>query len=369
MPDVLTHNQTFDSPQAALVHYGVKGMRWGVITKDSPSGKINVKKAEMHDANAARAQAEIDKIRAKPSNWTFVQAKREANIQQLEAYKAKELKNAQDVRDGHLTDGQKKVLTGLAVTGAVLAAYGSYKYVDSGKFNQDKTNVQQLFNGQKPAYGRRDSFMNPTYSADEIHQKIVKGINPDFGALGTKMNCRRCTFAYEMRRRGYDVSATKSAAATGQTIGGLLNATNPDLKLHTGRFGVILDSMKEASSGGPLTDAVARGQIMGKNTIFNMGHRFSAEQRASAIFDALAKEPSGARGEVSMAWKMGGGHSMAWEVIKGRPVIFDCQTGKKFVSPSDFTKHAGVINEIGYTRLDNIALNTEFLKRWLRNAD
>lgn len=39
MAEVLTHNQKFDSPQDALKHYGKKGMRWGVTTVDTQSGK------------------------------------------------------------------------------------------------------------------------------------------------------------------------------------------------------------------------------------------------------------------------------------------------------------------------------------------
>jgi len=33
-------NQAFASPEAALQHYGVKGMRWGVRKEDSPSGLV-----------------------------------------------------------------------------------------------------------------------------------------------------------------------------------------------------------------------------------------------------------------------------------------------------------------------------------------
>ena len=35
------------------------------------------------------------------------------------------------------------------------------------------------------------------------------------------MNCRRCTFAYELSRRGYDVQATKTLIGTGQDANGM----------------------------------------------------------------------------------------------------------------------------------------------------
>ncbi len=42
------------------------------------------------------------------------------------------------------------------------------------------------------------------------------------------MNCRRCTFAYEMRRRGYDVAATRTTNGRGQTAVGVYNALNTE---------------------------------------------------------------------------------------------------------------------------------------------
>ena len=44
------------------------------------------------------------------------------------------------------------------------------------------------------------------------------------------MNCRRCTMAYEMRRRGYDVTATGSTMATGQHGTGMRKAANTNTK-------------------------------------------------------------------------------------------------------------------------------------------
>lgn len=89
---------------------------------------------------------------------------------------------------------------------------------------------------------------------------------------------------------------------------------------------------------------------------------------AKSIFDSIAKEPNGARGELGVGWSFGGGHSMAWEIVNGRPVIFDAQAGLKFDSPDSFAKIAGRVGKAGYTRLDNLQLNDEYLKRWVNNV-
>ena len=35
---------------------------------------------------------------------------------------------------------------------------------------------------------------------------------------------------------------------------------------------------------------------------------------------------------------MGGGHSVAYEIVRGKPVIFDTQSGKKFKTAADWNK-------------------------------
>ncbi len=59
---------------------------------------------------------------------------------------------------------------------------------------------------------------------------------------------------------------------------------------------------------------------------------------------------------------------MAWEIIKGKPVIFDGQTGDVYKSKIDFTAIANSVKEVGFTRLDNIDLNNDYLMRWLKDA-
>jgi hypothetical protein len=88
---------------------------------------------------------------------------------------------------------------------------------------------------------------------------------------------------------------------------------------------------------------------------------------SKSIFDTLAKEPNGSRGELGVMWNMGGGHSMAYEVVKGTPVIFDGQTGKIYKTPLEFMDMPAVKNA-GFTRLDNVDLNVDYLMRWMTNA-
>src|SRR4029077_17292919 len=104
-------------------------------------------------------------------------------------------------------------------------------------------------------------------------KEVVAPINPGYGDLGTKMNCRRATFAYEMRRRGYDVKATKSVKGTGQMPLSLLKATDPESHIKTGRYATMKALVGESlakdrwgrpAPPGPVTTLMKEGQGLGK---------------------------------------------------------------------------------------------------------
>lgn len=211
---------------------------------------------------------------------------------------------------------------------------------DSGK-KYEKQNANVAWK-KKPELSKKA----PPADVESIHRSVVKQVNPDFPKPGTKMNCRRCTVAYEMRRRGYDVKATPSHFATGQDSRGMQTATS------------TLGKKKPES---PWGDKAIGGPTF---------HRLNREQKAQTIFDSLGKDGDGARGEISVGFGLMGGHSMAYEVIRGKPVIFDAQSGKRYENPtawandpmSEYTFHAA------HTRLDNATLNDQFIRRWAVNA-
>ena len=68
-----------------------------------------------------------------------------------------------------------------------------------------------------------------------------------------------------------------------------------------------------------------------------------------------------------MRWLNGGGHSMAYEIVNGKPVIFDTQRQKVFKDIADLDIYTSRAKDAGFTRLDNKDLNTDFLQRWLKN--
>jgi len=235
--------------------------------------------------------------------------------------------------------------TYLAAFAAIIAAHATFHLIDSGKIHQRRTKNTPIKVDKKLA--------RKNLSIDQLHETVVKPINPNYGDMGTKMNCRRCTFAYEMRRRGLDVKATKSVADTGQSAKGLVEAINP--------------------KGSPISKA-HQELALGKWGEVDIGdknfHKKSGQEKSNEIFKALDKLPNRSRGELTVGWTFGGGHSLAWESVKGKTVVFDTQSGKIFKSSSDLAKEFGDhLSEAGYTRLDNADLNMAFLGKWVKNVD
>lgn len=368
-----------------LAHYGTKGMKWGVRKdRDSSPGRasklvtaaksakanqvkmVNPDELKKREAKAAKFTKEADRLTK--LNEGYKAQLPTANVFKKGTYKNMIAENEKLIKTakadaaaasaGKMTSRQKKLLIGGAVVGGLLVAYGVNQGVQSGAFTRQITKGKAAFEGRDGLFKKKESFANKDYSADDIMKNVVPGINPGYGSWGTNMNCRRATFAYEMRRRGYDVQATKTSNASGQNVLGMKNALSPDQKeVRTGLINATRTLNTNPNSLGDLMNFPAGGKKSIKGT------------SGKTILDVLSKEPNGSRGEFGVMWKSpvpgipGGGHSMAYEVINGKAHIFDAQTGKQYKADNKIFKS---VESAGYTRLDNLDLNMNYLAKWVR---
>lgn len=180
------------------------------------------------------------------------------------------------------------------------------------------------------------------------------------------MNCRRCTFAYELSRRGYDVQATKTLIGTGQDANGM------NQMLFVPRF--TKKEYKEALNAYTHDSSIyaANNFIKRLTGGFSEDIHLSKKNAIRDVYDAFSKMPNSARGELSVTWKgHNGGHSLAWEIINNKPVIFDFQTHKVYETPDKFSEIANMFDGLGTAtlcRLDDKDLNLDLLRRWVKHS-
>lgn len=228
----------------------------------------------------------------------------------------------------NLTDKQKRMLKiGAIAAGTILAGVGATYLIKNGYVDIGKTafgNVtQELFNSGKGVH---------VGNIPEEISKIASSINPSFNSPNEnsftllsdidkapldEVNCTACTIANELKRRLGD-SVTKAKLVDTRTM--------------------------------PISDILPK--------IFK-----DPEAGIAFNIDSLGKQlkemGNGARGQLLiMSKKLGGGHSISFEVVKNKVFVIDSQRNNIF--PLD----SGLLNKLYdpddgfcFFRLDNLELN------------
>lgn len=396
------------SPGDVLEHVGVKGMRWGIRKKEEPAGQdsagtpliaLSAKKQAKVDNFLKRsdiAQTRISDLKVENEALKGAQVKglRKLNnryeqsinrdlIKQTEKDRKRALKDAEAVQKGKMTSKQKKVVAGAVVVTAIVG-YGLYaRGQQSGALNSYKLMGQARLAGRKVPFNVNKE-LSGKMSASELLSKVAKPVNPGYSKAGGKMNCRRSTYAYELRRRGFDVHATTSAVGWGQSESGVINALTTSGKdyfkstsmsnvvVQTGGSNVAKGDKRIAPGAKILLEGLhntEKPDISGLMRGIARGKAPTGITQSSStkVLAELAKQPNGARGEVLFKFPSFG-HSMAYEVVNGVPHIFDSQKGKLYDASTRVESHWDGFSGAEIRRLDNLNLDLNFLTRWADNV-
>lgn len=311
-----------DMGQSFLEHYGVKGMKWGVRKDRKKSQKSGLKKA----SETTELVANVLKTPLAP----FIPRMSVIN---------KAIMIGMNVANSVPT----KVALQAAFTSPVAIAGYAVTAADSGAYRVPYSAIK---NAARGGWNKKKEYSSPKLSESAIKKKVVPGINKNFPGLGTTNNCMRCTYAYEMRRRGFDVAATRTMLASGQHR---LASNVMSKALH------VKNKIKPDPATRPKTGIRSKIELRTPNS--------------KDIFRELSKQPNRSRGDLQMRWgPLMGGHSVAYEIINGKPVIFDTQSGKTYTTPASLNTLTGRAASFSFNRLDNKDLNDFALTAWLKDS-
>lgn len=292
---------------AYLEHVGVKGMRWGHRKKkDRPVSERKQAVLNKRKQSGKKYEAEAadydKKIKAAISRPAITNRQKRAVIEEVNDLRKKKetaLINAKAKNEGkRFTPAQKKIVKGAAITAGVLAAIGTYKMTQSGQTNSFVMKGKQILQNRDTPFLKKPSLSKKDVTEDFLKKEVMSPMIKNRGSFGNSMNCRRCTFAYEMRRRGFDVKPTRTTNASGQHAGGLLNATRPGERNPKSTIGLITTSARKSNP--QLNELMKNPGGIGKHLVEN-------HEGSDGLFRQIEKLPKGARGEVGMLWAGGGG--------------------------------------------------------------
>lgn len=173
-------------------------------------------------------------------------------------------------------------------------------------------------------------------------------VNPGYKNFSqdTKNNCQNCTITYEMRRRGYDVTANKREQGFHNDE---LKNYFPGVKTKTIVSGITIDAK---------THEAIMDQVAQKRRIKSISNaNFDGAKEA---ISNMKKEPN-SRGNLTVQWGVGGGHSMFYEVNDGVVTVRDCQSNK-VLNERQAEKMLASTWLMEITRYDNLKINPKRMK-------
>ena len=310
-----------------LYHHGIKGQEWGV--RNGPPYPLD-------DGNHSAKE--------KKSKWKT--SLNSLKLSLTDEQKKYVLLGAAAIGTMYLDYKTEIIGTTLNATssfieGDIESASGKIFYnlvkVAEGDANPDiSRNLQSQINGRSKTGSLDPKTGLYIKNSPSSIEDDCKKVNPDFSFYNpdTSENCGLCSVAYDMRRRGYDVTAGFS---------------------HTG---TLPQDFREMYKG------VRTRHLYGDRVVAN--NRMAGGMTADAAKRVIKRLNTGknTRGLLSVGWSYSrGGHAMAYEVLGNGELLIICPQTNKVYKGNDAVRLLQNVSSVESIRTDNLKPNIDYMKK------
>lgn len=301
-----------------LFHYGVKGMKWGVRHDKDRKGRRIKNVDGSFDTDFTIEKNTANKVM---NSWDAPQKRTKLNVNK-KLYKSEKRKTIA------LGAAAAAELVLAVPTAGISLFYFPGTVSSLSSASKAKKNEKAYFKNRS-----KNSVLDKSTGLYVKKKKMSKDedsakVNPGFNRFNDnyKTNCGFCTVTYDMRRRGYDVTAKPNITGSNESD---LKAWYPNAKTK---------------------------HIDARDAAGNYSSRYARQK----LLTELSNQKN-SRGDIRMKYAVGGGHSVAYEVDrKGKVTIRDTQANKVYKDASDLLGYAYLYS---YTRLDNVEPNIKVIKK------
>ncbi len=310
-----------------LYHYGVKGMKWGIINEDELVGR---KSGKNKTSNPAHSRA-------------FSNAARQKALAFIKSKKLSDFKRGFEVATQKTADATLDALS-VGIIGSVVAGAIRKKQFATERANATQVDKNGLKLQTPPPKTTKENLVrsNPNYFTRKMEYVA---------------NCTNCSMTFEARERGYEVEAQPIVNRSFNDTLNVLKETYPGAEpIH-----IVKEPHLDHPDGWPST---VEELLEYENEMFdiNRDNGDNNEKLIAEVNRAFANEPVGSRGQLLITWKAGGGHALNYEIDKNHKlIILDPQSNKKYEG-REVVRFLRCVNTVTYTRLDNCNIDTKALK-------